>query len=87
MVSVEIFHFLHMCLFIAGSCQSTAFSSRTSVSVRDEAECVHIPGMILQLRVFRYHKISYIAIHKYDQGLLAASSWHLFAILVREFHD
>jgi hypothetical protein len=73
-----------MCLFIAGSCQSTAFSSRTSVSARDEAECVHFPVMKLQLRVFCYRKISYV---KCDQGLLAASSWHLLAILVREFHD
>jgi len=56
--------FLHMCLFIAGSCQSTASSSHTSVSVRDEAERIHVPVMKLQLRVFRYRKISYMAIRK-----------------------
>jgi 3-dehydroquinate dehydratase len=64
MISVDIFHFLHMCLFIAGSCQSTAFSSHTSVSVRDEAERIHVPVMKLQLREFRNRKISYIPICK-----------------------
>jgi len=72
MVSVDIFNFLHMWLFIAGSCQSTAFSSRTSVSVRDEAEYVHVPGMKLQLTVFRYRKLSYIAIRKMWSGLVGS---------------